>query len=149
MTTKLNINSKSCTTFTTDVQSGRRLQRHFYATALLHCWWHAGLGVPTRPQCAAATPPQSESSPCSLDAGARPIQYSPWDLDPDCWAASATKVWHLASRVSAALGLPSLVRGELVPHPAERYNKKASIRWQDSARQPISVGAGLIGDLGL
>jgi len=40
------------------------------------------------------------------------MQYSPQDLDPDCWAAS---------RVSAALRLPSLVRGELVPHPAKRY----------------------------
>jgi len=26
-------------------------------------------------------------SPCRLTPGARPIQYSPQDLDPDCWAA--------------------------------------------------------------
>ena len=33
MTTKLSINSKSCTTFTTDVQNIRRLQRHKHGGA--------------------------------------------------------------------------------------------------------------------
>ena len=49
------------------------------------------------------------------------MQYSPQDLDPDCRAATATEVRNPASRISAALALPSLVRGELVPHPAKRY----------------------------
>jgi len=51
VTIKLNINRKSCTTLSTDVQNVRRLQRHkhggAYATASLRCRWHAGLGVPT------------------------------------------------------------------------------------------------------
>ena len=51
VTIKLSINSKSCTTFTTDGQNVRRLQWHnhggAYATASLRCRWHAGLGVPT------------------------------------------------------------------------------------------------------
>ena len=48
MTIKLSIKSKSCTTFTRDVQNVRRLQRHkhggAYTTISLRCRWHAGLG---------------------------------------------------------------------------------------------------------
>ena len=125
VTVKLSINSKSCTTITTDDQNvcclQRRKHRGAYATASLRYQWHAFLGVPTPPLCAAATPPQSGSSSCRLAPGARPIQYSPQDLDPDRWAATATEVWNPASRVWAAVGLQSLVHGELVPHPAKRY----------------------------
>ena len=124
VTIKLSINSKSCTTFTTDVQNVRHLQRHkhrgAYATASLRfSMTRSSRRSHTSVMCCCNS--STVRIFRRLAPGARPIQYSPQDLDPECWAATATGVSNPASRVSAALGLPSLAHGELVPHPAKRY----------------------------